>query len=135
MFPDFWTFINKVETLPITVGVLSNADIRLKAILADLKVLPYFDFVTIAEEAKCSKPDEAIFKRALEDSGLCDQIEASEVLHLGDDPAKDYAGARSVGWKSLFINRSNNNVIESVPKKHVCRVLTDALPYLLNGQS
>ena len=50
-------------------------------------------------------------------------VKPHEILHIGDDVAKDYVGARGVGWHALLINRggSDNDSASEVGEDHVCR--------------
>ena len=48
------------------------------------------------------------------------RIEPQEIMHVGDDVANDYKGARGVGWNTLLIDRGNYNHVD-VDLDHVCR--------------
>jgi putative hydrolase of the HAD superfamily len=60
-----------------------------------------FDGHVSASGAGAAKPDARIFAHLLELAG----VEASEVLHIGDDPIADVAGARRAGMQAMWINR------------------------------
>ncbi|KAL0851848.1 hypothetical protein ABMA28_000147 [Loxostege sticticalis] len=84
-----------------TVGVISNFDPRLKDILQSVKIKDYFDFILTSYQIGYSKPDERIFKHALEQ---CEKlVKPSEALHIGDDVNKDYQGAKAAGWHALLV--------------------------------
>ena len=51
--------------------------------------------------AGAAKPDGAIFAHALAVLG----VEASEALHVGDNPEADYDGARAAGLDALLVDR------------------------------
>lgn len=89
-----------------TVGVISNFDPRLTDILQSVKIKDYFDFIITSYQVGYSKPDERIFKHALEQ---CDTlVKPSEALHIGDDYQKDYEGAKAAGWHALLISDKLN---------------------------
>lgn len=75
------------------LGVLSNFDGRLRRILGDLGVAGYFEKMVISSEIGCEKPHREAFLRA----ALLMGVEAAECVHVGDDPARDWMGARRAG--------------------------------------
>jgi FMN hydrolase / 5-amino-6-(5-phospho-D-ribitylamino)uracil phosphatase len=71
---------------------------------ADVSKLPigaHFTGAVGAAEAGAAKPDPRIFRYLLARAGLA----AIEVLHVGDDPAADVAGARAAGLATAWLNR------------------------------
>jgi len=74
--------------------VLSNFDHRLRRILGDLEVLDRFEHVILSCEERCSKPDPRLFALAAATLGM----NPGEILHLGDDPICDWAGAQAAGF-------------------------------------
>ncbi len=60
----------------------------------------YFHFAFLAEEVGASKPHPDMFHAALERTGVA----ASNVIHVGDDPEHDIAGARAVGMHTVWMN-------------------------------
>lgn len=54
-----------------------------------------------AAEAGAARPDPALFRLALDWAG----VDATEALHLGDDPLRDIAPARALGMRSVWMNR------------------------------
>lgn len=86
--------------------VLSNFDERLRRILRDLELLPYFDTVILSCEERASKPDPRMFasaSRAL-------WKPAGEILHVGDDPVCDWEGARSAGFGCYRIEEGSRSL-------------------------
>ncbi len=78
------------------VGVISNWDLRLRALLAAMGVLQWIDEVFISAELGFEKPDPRIFQRA------CDTFECapSQCVHVGDSLRADIEGARSFGCEA-----------------------------------
>ncbi|MGD0493124.1 MAG: HAD family hydrolase [Steroidobacteraceae bacterium] len=72
-----------------------NADLS-RCGLADI-----FEGHVTAIAAGAAKPDPQIFMRMLEAAG----VEASVVLHIGDDPRADIVGARRAGLGAVWLNR------------------------------
>jgi len=72
-----------------------NADLQ-RCGLADL----FAGHVT-ARAAGAAKPDARIFAKLLDMAG----VEAHQVLHIGDDPWTDVAGATRAGMQAAWLNR------------------------------
>lgn len=82
----------------VKVGMVSNWDTRLRAILEDLGVLARMDVAIISGEIGVEKPDPAIFRRACAQLGVA----PARAVHVGDSRRKDVAGAQAAGcqaWK------------------------------------
>ncbi|CAA0833077.1 Haloacid dehalogenase-like hydrolase (HAD) superfamily protein [Striga hermonthica] len=77
----------------VKLAVVSNFDSRLRKLLRDLNILHLFDAVVISSEVGYEKPDEKIFRAALEQIS----VEASKAVHIGDDTKADKVGANAVG--------------------------------------
>jgi putative hydrolase of the HAD superfamily len=79
-----------------TLGALTNGN----ADVYKTDAGDYFDFAFLAEEIGASKPHPDMFQAALQRSGVA----AREVVHVGDDPEHDIAGASAVGMHTVWIN-------------------------------
>ncbi|GFP87364.1 haloacid dehalogenase-like hydrolase domain-containing protein 3 [Phtheirospermum japonicum] len=77
----------------VKLAVVSNFDSRLRKLLKELNVLDLFDAVIISSEVGYEKPDEKIFRAALDRIS----VEASKAVHVGDDTKADQVGANAVG--------------------------------------
>jgi putative hydrolase of the HAD superfamily len=77
-------------------AVLSNFDHRLAAILAGLG-LAGFEAVLCPADLGAAKPDPDFF--ALAAARL--DVEPSEAVYVGDDPALDLVPARGAGWRTI----------------------------------
>ena len=65
-------------------------------------VAHWFEFAITAAEVGQQKPHRLFFETLLHRAGL----DASEVLHIGDDPYRDIFGAVDAGLRSIWLNRS-----------------------------
>ena len=73
------------------LAVISNFDGRLRFILQTPGNLEIFcSYVFISSELGADKPDPEIFRRALK----LMHLNANEVLHVGDDPERDWKAAK-----------------------------------------
>jgi putative hydrolase of the HAD superfamily len=88
------------------LAVISNFDGRLRLILQNLGISKNFSHVFISSELGADKPDPAIFRRALKEMHL----DADEVLHVGDDPERDWKAAKEAGLLIFQLNRPKNSL-------------------------
>lgn len=79
------------------LAALTNGSANLQAIGID----HYFKYAINAVDAGAAKPDARIFEHLLATTGIA----AKAVLHVGDDPLADVAGARNAGMRTAWINR------------------------------
>jgi 2-haloalkanoic acid dehalogenase type II len=61
----------------------------------------HFDGHVTARSAGAAKPDARIFMRLIAEAG----VRAADVLHVGDDPLADVAGAMRAGLQAIWLNR------------------------------
>ncbi|HEY3899565.1 MAG TPA: HAD-IA family hydrolase [Chthoniobacter sp.] len=110
--PQVWELFPEVhDTLSalsprFRLGLISNFDGRLRPILTDLGILPYFDPLIISSEVGADKPDPWIFQQALSRAGA----NPAEALHVGDEPRGDWQGAAQAGLKVFQLDRPKNSL-------------------------
>ena len=92
--------------LRFELAVISNFDGRLRLILQHLGISKYFAHVFISSELGADKPDPEIFRRAL---SLMD-LNADEVLHVGDDRERDWEAAKAAGLSVFQLDRLRNSL-------------------------
>jgi putative hydrolase of the HAD superfamily len=90
------------------LAVISNFDGRLRLILQNLAISKYFDRVFISSELGADKPDPEIFRRALKVLHL----NAKAVLHVGDDPERDWKAAKEAGLLVFQLDRPKNSICD-----------------------
>jgi putative hydrolase of the HAD superfamily len=88
------------------LAVISNFDGRLRLILQHLGISNYFSYIFISSELGADKPDPEIFRRALKIMHL----NADEVLHVGDDPDRDWKAAAVAGLLVFQLDRPRNSL-------------------------
>jgi len=88
------------------LAVVSNFDGRLRFILQHLGISNYFSYIFISSELGADKPDPAIFRRAVNVM----RLDANEVVHVGDDPERDWKGAAAAGLSVFRLDRPKNSL-------------------------
>jgi len=63
----------------------------------------YFDFAFLAEDVGASKPAPDMFHAAIEYSGA----KPDQIVHVGDNPEHDIAGAQALGLHTIWMNSQN----------------------------
>ena len=82
------------------LGVVSNADGRVEALLDRRGLSALVEFVIDSQVVGVAKPDPRIFRMGVERLGL----PAEEVLYVGDLYAIDVLGARAAGLRAVLLD-------------------------------
>jgi putative hydrolase of the HAD superfamily len=98
---DVFPFLEKARAAGVPLIAISNWDERLKPLLSELGLAPYFVDVIVSVEAGARKPDPLIFQAAAKRLGLPPAL----VLHAGDSRFEDFEGALNAGFQSLLLKR------------------------------
>jgi putative hydrolase of the HAD superfamily len=88
------------------LAVISNFDGRLRFILQHLGISNYLSHIFISSELGADKPDPEIFRRAI----AIMHLNADEVLHVGDDPERDWKAAAAAGLLVFRLDRPRNSL-------------------------
>lgn len=105
LYPEVVDVLEKLSHR-FQLAVLSNFDGRLRMILEQLGVSKFFKHVFISSEIGADKPDPEIFRRAL----TIVRLQPSEVLHVGDDPNRDWKAASAAGLSIFQLDRKKNSL-------------------------
>ena len=88
------------------LGIVSNFDGRLRMILEQLGISKFFSQVFVSSEIGADKPDPEIFHRALKFVHLPPE----QILHVGDDPNRDWQAASAAGLSIFRLDRERNSL-------------------------
>ncbi len=75
-------------------------------ILEQLGVSKFFKQVFLSSELGADKPDPEIFRRALN----VIRLQPNEVLHVGDDPERDWKAGTTAGLSIFQLDRKKNSL-------------------------
>ena len=90
--------------------------------LGQIGIAHFFERTIAARHVGALKPDPAIFHKVIEGTDL----QAHEVVYVGDDPLLDVVGARGAGMQAIWIDRQGSKwPLEIVPAVHTVRSLTE----------
>jgi putative hydrolase of the HAD superfamily len=105
LYPEVPTVLEQLQPR-FQLAVVSNFDGRLRFILQHLGISKFFTRIFVSSEIGADKPDPEIFRRALT---LID-LNPNEVLHVGDDPQRDWEAARTAGLSIFRLDRPKNSL-------------------------
>jgi putative hydrolase of the HAD superfamily len=125
-YPQVPGVLDRLASIGKRLGVISNWDPSAKPILAGLGLLDRFEIVVISCEVGVSKPDERIFRIALEQA----KIAPERCLYIGDNYYDDTVGASSVGMRSLIVNRFGSFGVEELSGQRLITDISGIIPYI-----
>lgn len=99
-FDDARATLERLRGAGLRLGVVSNADGRAAAVLAEAGLAHAFDAVLDSHVEGVEKPDAEIFRRALARVGA----PAARAVFVGDILSIDVAGARGAGMRPILVD-------------------------------
>jgi putative hydrolase of the HAD superfamily len=109
LYPEVPGILQQLQSR-FQLAVISNFDGRLRFILEHLGISKFLARIFISSEIGTDKPDPEIFRRALK---LVD-LKPDEVLHVGDDPERDWETASTAGLSIFRLDRPTNSLRDLV---------------------
>lgn len=106
------------------LGALTNGNVQFK----NTGLNNIFDFHLNSIQAGSPKPSQIFFKKACKIAN----VNADEIVHVGDDPEHDVCGAKQAGMHTVWINR-NNKPWPDIPPADATIYLLDELPNILDN--
>ena len=108
-FEVFFAARNRVQLYPDVAPALERLKRRYRIFAlsngnADLNrcgIAQFFDGHISAQSAGAAKPDARIFEQLRDAAG----VRAAQILHVGDDPVADVAGAVNAGMHAVWVKR------------------------------
>jgi putative hydrolase of the HAD superfamily len=113
--PDAALVLSALAARGFTLGIASNFDHRLRSVTAGFPEMAFLSSIVISAEIGWRKPAREFF------AALCQRVElqAEQVLLVGDDVVNDYEGARSCGLHAVLVNPGSS----IAPPAHIRRLL------------
>jgi putative hydrolase of the HAD superfamily len=101
LYEDVLPIFSRLKEKGFILGIITNADKNVAALIESLGAKPFLDVLVTSEEVGAEKPAPAIFLAALEKARVLNQ----EALYVGDQYQSDVLGAGGAGMKALLIDR------------------------------
>ena len=109
IYPDTIPCLQRWQDRKVELGVISNFDTRLIKVLKLLDLERFFSSITISSVAGFAKPDQNIFKIALNKHNIV----ARQAWHVGDSLIADYQGGKNAGINTFLLNRDSSLNLEN----------------------
>jgi putative hydrolase of the HAD superfamily len=101
LYDDTLPTLQALAARGVRMGVVSNWDERLHPLLEKLGLRGFFAAVVVSCDVGVTKPSAEIFARAARALDL----PPATILHVGDSPEMDEAGARAAGFQAALLDR------------------------------
>ena len=101
--PDVRPALRELQARGLVLGVISNWDHRLPALLDRLGLAPFFALIVASADGETEKPDPAFFTDACRRAG----VDPARALHVGDRRDLDVEPARAAGLTAWLIDRAD----------------------------
>jgi putative hydrolase of the HAD superfamily len=105
LYPEVFDVLEKLQPR-FQLAVISNFDGRLRFILEHLGISKFFAHIFISSEIGADKPDPEIYRYALKFI----HFDPDQVLHVGDDPDRDWRAAAAAGLLVFRLDREKNSL-------------------------
>lgn len=105
LFPECIPTLQACREAGLVVGLISNFEEWLEGMLIDMEIAHLFDYMVISGREGVEKPDPAIFRLALDRSGMA----AEHSLYVGDHPKLDVEASEAVGMTAVLIDRKGHH--------------------------
>ncbi len=101
LFPEAPRVLRTLKEEGYVLGLVSNREGDLAPLAVQYGIGEYFTFTLSGGQAGSFKPDERIFRQALQMAG---DVPASRALYIGDNYYADVLGATAAGMEALLID-------------------------------
>ncbi|MGE7880763.1 HAD family hydrolase [Bacillus sp. NPDC094077] len=112
VFGDVLYTLHSLQQRGFSLGIISNGDYEQQIEkLTALNILQYFKYIFTSSEIGISKPDPAIFQRAVLQSNL----ELKDCYYIGDRLETDAISSATAGMQGIWLNRNHSQLKCDVP--------------------
>lgn len=108
--PTFYDLLQYLKENQIGLGIISNWDLRLRALLTNMNLIDHFEHVIISAEFGYEKPSFRIFEEAVRLTGLSPKSH----FYVGDKLEFDYYPPEKLGWTSFLVAGIESSSIRTV---------------------
>lgn len=103
LYPDAEAFLERLEKEHRKTGLITDGDIQVQHNkIQALRLDKRLDVVLASYDLGLKKPDLGVYTHCLEKL----ECEPEEAVYIGDNPLKDFIGARKLGMKTVRIIRA-----------------------------
>ena len=104
LYPEVKDVLAGLQDEGMYLGIISNTTCLLEEGCRNLGIWEFFEII-LASDLLLSKPQDMMFKIAIEESGAS----GDSCLHVGDSYNADYLGARDAGMRAVLLDRQGTS--------------------------
>ena len=108
--PTFYDLLTFLKQNQIGLGIISNWDLRLRALLTNMNLIQHFEHVIVSAEFGYEKPSPRIFEEAVRLTGISPESH----FYVGDKLEYDYYPPEKMGWTSFWISKEERSGVRRV---------------------
>jgi putative hydrolase of the HAD superfamily len=126
VYPDVVSTLKPFKESGIRMGIISNTTNPQFIKDEELRrtgLSTYFEFAIFSSSTPYRKPHPSIFNAAISRLNL----EAENILFVGDDLKTDVMGAQSVGMQTAWLNRDLSELVENITPHYQITSLSELL--------
>ena len=126
LYPDVMSTLKSFKESGIRMGIISNTTNPVFIKDEELRrtgLSTYFEFAIFSSSTPYRKPHPSIFNAAISKLNL----DAENILFVGDDLKTDVMGAQSVGMQTAWLNRGLSELIENITPHYQITSLSELL--------
>ena len=124
LFDDVYNTIEKLYDSGYKLGIISNGDLSQQtAKLKKTGIYNFFEIIATSSEYEYSKPNPKLYETIIQQFN----INKEEIIMIGDQADKDVIPCLNIGIKAIWINRTEKNSEENIPKIKKLNELFDFL--------
>ena len=126
VYPDVVSTLKSFRESGIRMGIISNTtnpEFIKDEELCRTGLSTYFEFAIFSSSTPYRKPHPSIFNAAISRLNL----EAENILFVGDDLKIDVMGAQSVGMLTAWLNRDGSSLVENISPHYQITSLSELL--------
>ncbi|WP_048152143.1 TIGR02253 family HAD-type hydrolase [Palaeococcus ferrophilus] len=129
VFPDTKPMLEWLREHGYRLGIITSGPEYQRLKLRVVGLDGYFDTIVTRDDVKAIKPEPRIFLEALKRLG----VEPEEAMMVGDSLTQDVMGAKNVGMRAVWINRSGEEDYHFAD--YELRTLTELMRILRRDES
>ena len=126
VYPDVMGTLKYFKESGIRMGIISNTtnpQFIKEEELCRTGLSTYFEFAIFSSSTPYRKPHPSIFNAAISKLNL----DAENILFVGDDLKTDVMGAQSVGMQTAWLNRDLSELVENITPHYQITSLSELL--------
>jgi putative hydrolase of the HAD superfamily len=127
LYPEVPALLEALRSKGYLLGIVTNGvpDLQREK-LAGCGIAHLFHAAVVSGEIDCGKPDPGIFRHICRELGVA----PADCIMVGDNPARDVAGAMAAGIRSVWVSRNGRRRDERYPGDLACTDLSEMLLWL-----